>query len=65
MSVDGALMQNDPTNREEVWSAIRYLDPDERDRDAKSKSSDNATITTVIALLLVFFIWVLIWLRTL
>jgi hypothetical protein len=50
-------MQNDPTNREEVWSAIRYLDPDESDRDAKSKY-DNAAITTVIALLLVFFIWV-------
>ena len=59
-------MQNDTTDRKEVWSAIRYLDPDESDRDEKSKSSDNAAITTVIALLLVFLIvWVLIWLRTL
>ena len=33
---------------QEIWSAIRYLDPDEQD-----KARDIATIITAVALLLV------------
>ena len=45
----------------EVWSVIRYLDPDERDKE------NEATTTTIIAVLAILFIcsgvWLLLWLR--
>jgi hypothetical protein len=31
MFFDGPPMEDEQVNQEEVWSAIRYLDPDERD----------------------------------
>ena len=46
---------------EEVWSAIRYLDPDEREKD---KGGYTSTMVATMALLLVFGgVWVLLWLR--
>ena len=46
---------------EEVWSAIRYLDPDEREKDKEIKT---ATIIAILALLLmVGGVWVVLWLR--
>jgi hypothetical protein len=45
--------------RQEIWSAIRYLDPDEND-----KSGDIATIVTGAALLLaILVVWVLLCVR--
>jgi hypothetical protein len=42
-------MENKMTDQEqEIWSAIRYLDPDEED-----KARDIAAIITAVALLLV------------
>jgi hypothetical protein len=56
-------MEHEKVDHEEVWSAIRYLDPDERDKDRKARS---ATITAALALLLtVCTVWVVLWLRTL
>ncbi len=40
-------MENEQVDQEEVWSAIRYLDPDEQDRDPEAKT---ATIMAVLAL---------------
>jgi len=46
---------------EEVWSVIRYLDPDERDDDNESATT---TIIAVFAILLICSgVWVLFWLR--
>ena len=46
---------------EEIWSVIRYLDPDERDM------GKEATTTTIIAtlavLLIVGGVWIVFWLR--
>ena len=56
-----SLMEDEKINKEEVWSAIRYLDPDEREKD---KEVNSATIIATLALLLIFGgVWVLLWLR--
>jgi hypothetical protein len=45
-------MENEMTDRrQEIWSAIRYLDPDEEDR-----ARDMAAIITAVALLLVVLV---------
>ena len=63
MLFDERPMENEQVDQEEVWSAIRYLDPDERDKDREAKS---ATIIAVLALLLVICaVWVVLWLRVL
>jgi hypothetical protein len=36
-----SLMEDEKIDKEEVWSAIRYLDPDEREKD---KEANTATI---------------------
>ena len=61
MLSDERPMEREQVDQEEVWSAIRYLDPDERDKDREAKS---ATIIAVSALLLtVCAVWVVLWLR--
>jgi hypothetical protein len=56
-----SLMEDEKINTEEVWSAIRYLDPDEREKD---KEVNSATIIATLALLLILGgVWVLLWLR--
>jgi hypothetical protein len=63
MLFDERPMENEQVDQEEVWSAIRYLDPDERDKDREAKS---ATIIAVLALLLMICaVWVVRWLRVL
>jgi hypothetical protein len=53
-----SLMEDEKIDKEEVWSAIRYLDPDERDKD---KEANTTTIIAVLALLLIFGgVWVLL-----
>jgi len=54
-------MEDEKIDKEEVWSAIRYLDPDERQ---KVKEVNSATIIATLALLLIVGgVWVLLWLR--
>ena len=54
-------MKQKHVDQEVVWSAIRYLDPDERDHDREARS---ATIIAVLALLLIaFVVWGVLWLR--
>jgi len=54
-------MEDEKIDKEEVWSAIRYLDPDEQEKD---KEGIRATIIATLALLLtVGGAWVLLWLR--
>ena len=61
MLFDERPMEGEQVNQEEVWSAIRYLDPDEADKDRKAKT---ATIIAGLALLLIVFaVWIVIWLR--
>jgi hypothetical protein len=54
-------MENEKTDKEEVWSAIRYLDPDEREKD--NEVSTATTIATLALLLIVGGAWILLWLR--
>ena len=56
-----SLMKDEKTDKEEVWSAIRYLDPDEREKDKDVNTA--AIIATLAILLIVGGIWVLLWLR--
>ena len=54
-------MEDEKIDKEEVWSAIRYLDPDEREKD---KQVNTATIIATLALLIIVGgVWVLLWLR--
>ena len=54
-------VEHEKIDKEEVWSAIRYLDPDEREKD---KEVNTATIIATLALLLIVSgVWVLLWLR--
>jgi hypothetical protein len=54
-------MEDEKIDKEDVWSAIRYLDPDERE---KEKEVNTATIIAILALLIIVGgIWVLLWLR--
>jgi hypothetical protein len=54
-------MEDEMIDKEEVWSAIRYLDPDEREKD---KEVNTATIIATLALLIIVgSVWVLLWLR--
>ena len=54
-------MEDEKIDREEVWSAIRYLDPDEQQKD---KEVNSATIIATLALLVIVAgVWVLLWLR--
>jgi hypothetical protein len=51
-------MEDEKIDKKEVWSAIRYLDPDEPEKD------NTATIIAILALLLIVGgVWVLLWLR--
>jgi heme/copper-type cytochrome/quinol oxidase subunit 4 len=61
MLSDEPPMEDEQLDQEEIWSAIRYLDPDERDKDREAKS---ATIIAVLAVLLtVCAVWVVLRLR--
>jgi hypothetical protein len=54
-------MEDEKMDKQEVWSAIRYLDPDEREMD---KEANTATIIAILALLLmVGGVWALLWFR--
>ena len=54
-------MEDEQIDEAEVWSAIRYLDPDEQEKD---KEATTATIISILALLLIFGgVWVFVWLR--
>jgi len=54
-------MEDEKIDKEDVWSAIRYLDPDERE---KEKEVNTATIIATLALLIIVGgVWVLLWLR--
>jgi hypothetical protein len=54
-------MEDEKIDKEGVWSAIRYLDPDERKKD---KEVNTATIIATLALLIIVGgVWVLLWLR--
>ena len=43
-------MEDEKIDREEIWSTIRYLDPDEQEKD---KEANTATIVAILALLLI------------
>ena len=61
MHFDERPKEDEQVDQEEVWSVIRYLDPNERDKDREAKI---ATIIAVLALLLMgCAVWVVIWLR--
>jgi hypothetical protein len=54
-------MEHEKIDKEEVWSAIRYLDPDEGE---KEKEVNTAMIIATFALLIIVGgVWVLLWLR--
>ena len=61
MLSDERPIEREQVDQEEVWSAIRYLDPDEQDKDREAKS---ATIIAVLALLLMICaVWGVLCLR--
>ena len=54
-------IQNEQVDQEAVWSAIRYLDPDERHEDREAK---RLAIIAILALLLaICVVGVELWLR--
>ena len=60
-TVQKGSMEDEKIDEEEVWSAIRYLDPDEREKD---RETNTATAIAILAILfIVSGVWVLFWLR--
>jgi len=56
-----SLMEDEKIYEEKIWSAIRYLDPDEQEKD---KEANIATIIAILALLLIVgAVWVFLWFR--
>jgi hypothetical protein len=54
-------MQDEKIDKEVVWPAIRYLDPDEREKD---NEANTATMIAVLAVLVIAgAVWVLLWFR--
>jgi hypothetical protein len=54
-------MEDEKIDEGDVWSAIRYLDPDEQRTE---REAITATIFTIVALLFILGgVWVLLWLR--
>ena len=54
-------MEDEKLGQGEVWTTIRYLDPDERHKNGEVKS---AAVLAVLALvLIVCAFWLLLWLR--
>jgi hypothetical protein len=61
MLFDEWHIKDEQVDKEEIWSAIRYLDSDEQ---AKQKESNRATTIAVLALLLIVCaVWGVLWLR--
>jgi len=54
-------MKDEKLDEEEIWSAIRYLDPDERGKDKEGTAASIIAIMTL--LLIVSGVWVLLWFR--
>ena len=67
MLFDGRHMEDEKVGQQEVWSAIRYLDPDEKDKDKnKNKNGASNAASIIAALALLFIVWafgLLLWLR--
>ena len=61
MLFDEQPMKDEQVDQEDVWSAIRYLDPEERDQDREAKSA--TTIAALALLVMVCVVWVVLWLR--
>jgi hypothetical protein len=55
-------MHDEKTDQErEIWSAIRYLDPDEKE---KSRAGNVAAVIALLALLFVVCgLWFVLWLK--
>ena len=64
MLFDEPHMEDKMTDeQQEIWSAIRYLDPDKQDKEER-KASDIAALFTVVALVLIaLVVFVLLWVR--
>jgi hypothetical protein len=56
-------MEDEKVDQQEVWSAIRYLDPDEKDKDKKGVGNTATIIAALALLFIVCAVWVLLWLR--
>jgi len=57
-------MEDEMTDeQQEIWLAIRYLDPDKQDKEER-KADDIAALVTVLALVLIALVgFVLLWVR--
>lgn len=61
MPFDDRCMEDEQVNPKDIWSAIRYLDPDKKNTD-----TDGGIATTVALFALVIIVlavWVLFWLK--
>jgi len=53
-------MEDEKIEHEDVWSAIRYLDSDEKEQANEA----TATIIAILAILLICSgVWIFLWLR--
>jgi hypothetical protein len=64
MLFDEPRMEDEMTDeQQEIWLAIRYLDPDKQDKEER-KAGDIAAVVTVLALVLIALVgFVLLWVR--
>ena len=61
MSFDDRRMEDERVDPEEIWSEIRYLDPD---NTGGNPVGDTATIVALVALvIIVCAVWGVLWLK--
>jgi hypothetical protein len=54
-------MENEQVDPEEIWSAIRYLDPDEKGTD--NVGDTMTTVAWLALMIMVWAVWGLFWLK--
>ena len=55
-------MEHKDIDEEEIWSAIRYLDPDHPEKD-KGANTTASIMAVIVLLLIAGGVWALIWFR--
>jgi hypothetical protein len=61
MFFDDRRMEDEQVDPEEIWSTIRYLDPDEKEPDIVGDTSTRMAL--LVLLIIIWAVWGMLWLK--